>query len=157
MRYRVRGVDRQNGREVRPLIVEADTEDAALAEASRRGMLVHGVEQLPPADPLFSQSGQRQSAPVIPQSSQSKYPALDALSTSYIVVAFIICIAAIGGVWAGFEMNATHPTSGMPVIILSIIFGVLSVITSLACAEGIRLMVDVEETLRQIRDRLPKN
>jgi hypothetical protein len=46
MRFRVRGVERQTGRPIKPVVIEADDERQALAEASRRGILVEAIQKL---------------------------------------------------------------------------------------------------------------
>jgi hypothetical protein len=48
MMFHVRGIDRGTGRSVQPIIVEADSENEALAEAARRGMFTVAIEPYAP-------------------------------------------------------------------------------------------------------------
>ncbi len=51
MRFRVEGVDATTGRDVDPLIVEADDEAAATSEARRRGVSPTNVNPCEPPEP----------------------------------------------------------------------------------------------------------
>ena len=51
MRFLIRGIDRQTGQALRPIIVEASCERDALEEATRRGMLTDAVEVYEPPSP----------------------------------------------------------------------------------------------------------
>jgi hypothetical protein len=148
MRFRVRGVDRVSGRAVKPLVVEAPDERSALSAAAGAGMLVEGVEALPPPPPP---------PPPMPVAPTNKYPAMAVLAGWYRFLAVVCGIAAVAGVIAGLAAVEKNTGLGLALIAGSVVWGALAVVSLVALAEGIGLMTDIEATLRQIRDRLPRS
>ncbi len=161
MQYKVRGVDRQTGKKLSPLVIEAENEEAALEYADRQGFRIEQIAEAGSSvwshvdAKVFSHrpltSGKRK-----PQvQDEGKYESLKYLSALYRLAASFIGFAACFAAIAGLFIFSSSPPTAIAVIVGSIIFGVLFVITLLASAEGIRLMIDIAANLREIRDRLP--
>jgi hypothetical protein len=87
-----------------------------------------------------------------------RYPAMAQLVSLYQFLAAICFMSfAILGVLGGFIFaNQGSQVVGIGLGITSIVLGLLVAVSLSACAEGIKLMLDVEATLRDIRDRLPQ-
>jgi hypothetical protein len=87
-----------------------------------------------------------------------RYPAMAQLVSLYQFLAAICFMSfAILGVLGGFNFaNQGSQVVGIGLGITSIVVGLLIAVNLTACAEGIKLMLDVEATLRDIRDRLPQ-
>lgn len=158
MQFRVIGVHRETGRTVKPLIVETDSEQTALEIATKAGMMVERIELIarnPPAPIVFT--------PVDDaiDSSKQAHPrnaSLLYLADWYGFVAFINLVASVIVVFVclGKFIDKNDPS----VLAFAIAFGIgaaTTILTLFALAEGIRLMIEVASTLREIRDRLPKN
>jgi len=79
--------------------------------------------------------------------SRSKYPALMALSTIYRIIAFVVGIAAIIAVVAGIFLIEQ---GGIALILGGALSGILGVVTNLAIAEGIKVLIDIENNTRKL-------
>jgi hypothetical protein len=87
--------------------------------------------------------------------SRSPYPALDGLLGWYRTLAVLNGVAAVILVIVGIATLGQQVRAALLLIVGGGVYGAVSVVTLLAAAEGIRLMIDVVANLRDIRDRLP--
>jgi hypothetical protein len=87
--------------------------------------------------------------------SRSPYPALDALTGWYRTLAVLNGVAAVVLVIVGVSISTQNGQGALLLIVGGALYGAVSVVTLLAAAEGIKLMIDVVANLRDIRDRLP--
>jgi hypothetical protein len=85
----------------------------------------------------------------------SAYGALRSLAIFYQVAAHMSGICGLIGVFAGITVAQTNGTLGVIIVFVSILLGVIGIIILLAMSEGIRLLIEMQNTLCQIRDRLP--
>ena len=87
---------------------------------------------------------------------ENNYPALGTLADIYRICAFLSGFTYVIGALVSFSaINQTGNPFYVACAVGLIIGGGMQVLTMFAIAEGIRLMVNVDNTLRQIRDRLP--
>ena len=87
----------------------------------------------------------------------SKYPAMAVLSGWYKSLAVVCALASIVGVGYGLTLIDRNGAVGFVIVIGTLVWGALTVVSLLAFAEGIRLMIDIELALRQIRDRITES
>jgi uncharacterized membrane protein (DUF441 family) len=80
---------------------------------------------------------------------------MEALARWYKVVAVVNGVAAACAAQTGLKILESNPGVGWGLVVGSAAWGLLSVITALAFAQGLWLIIDMEATLREIRDRLP--
>ena len=88
---------------------------------------------------------------------RSRYAAIERLAEWYQFLAFVNGIAAAVVAVLGVLMVERNAGAGLAVLAGAIIGGFFGVITMLATSQILVLVLDVEETLRQIRNRLPKS
>jgi hypothetical protein len=147
MQYRIKGVDRTTGKPSEPITVAAIDERSALAIAQGQGILPESCE-------VVRGPAHRTSEPRF--SPESKYPALTTLAKCYqslaIICGAVAAVTALGGLAV---VGSENFGSALILVLVCIAWGLVSVITLLAISEGIRLMIDIEDVLRQIRERLP--
>ena len=88
--------------------------------------------------PIKSQDGDKKS--------KLKYPALKTISVIYRIIALVLGIVSIIGLFYGLSMIGDYGgVVGIQLIIVSIIFGTVGVLTSFAISEGIILFIGIEK------------
>ena len=97
----------------------------------------------------------------IPESSairtrESNYPALSIVATCYHVLAILAGIVTLFMAVTGVAGLLEGGITGVALLslIINLVGGAVAVVTLLAVGEGIRLMIDIVGTLRQIRDEM---
>ena len=149
--FRVKGPDLQTGR-MREVTIVAATQDEAHRIAAEAGVVTGTAhDAVTPAQHIQEQAALPAPAPTTPM----KYPAMSVIVGCYRLLAVICGLAAAIGVVIGGITASNYAMIGVAVMIGSAVWGALTVVSLLALAEGISLMIDIEYALRQIRDRLP--
>jgi hypothetical protein len=75
-----------------------------------------------------------------------KYPAVRVIASLYQIIALVIALLALMGLFFSFQQSA-----GTPVIaVLCLVIGFIGVVSFLALSEGIKVFIDVERNIRTI-------
>lgn len=79
-----------------------------------------------------------------------KYPALRVIAGLYQIIALVIAFLALIGFLLSFQQSASTPV----IAILSLVVGLIGVVSFLALSESIKVFVDVEQNTRTIVELL---
>lgn len=150
MLFKIHGLDARGKK--REISIDASDEEEARQRAHEMGIVTMEIMPLAPRSPS-ARPGGRTGTAGSPQTS-SGFPALRALSGWYRVAAVLSGTAAVIMVLIGLTLFSTNGAAASAVIGCAIVFGIVSVISLLALSEGILLMLSVEKTLREIRERI---
>lgn len=83
------------------------------------------------------------------QKEQSRYPALQSISATFLILAWIVAIlAVIGFIFSLFNLRGNEAVLGVPLLIGSLVGGAIIFITLLAASELIELFIDIEKNTR---------
>jgi hypothetical protein len=150
--FRIIGPDRKSGKS-REILITAESQDQANRLAAEAGIVTGTAHD---AEVAFLEAQKQLGEQVVTVTQNRKYPNLSLVANLYRYLAVVCVLAAGVGVVAGIVQANRNQDVSVVIVIMSLFGGVLSTISMLALAEGIELMVDIEDNLRQIRDKLPK-
>jgi hypothetical protein len=146
MRYWVYGLDNLSKQPREPLFLEAESLEAARAQATELGMQVEDIEPVEPRAAQAMPPSPPARAPI-----RSDHPIASVLVTVFRVLAGISALVALILVFASTEAASKVGGSGAVAALGAILQGVVVVSVLLAVAEGLRLGIAIERNTRSRR------